>query len=140
MNNTFGKTHTYVCAHDDQSQMNNSDWLEGEKVFHVSPFMEREGQYRFRFNLINEKMGAWIDFYDGKGQKKLLTTLNGNFVNLDKNSCRKAFWHYPLITIKSILLIHWQAMKLFMKRTEYVPKPLQYEGKVTRCYTAKEKS
>lgn len=139
VNNTFGETHTYVCAHDDQSEIKGEDYLEGQKTFHVSPFMEREGSYKFKFNLPKNKMSAQINFYDSKHKKKLLTALNGDFVGLDVNSCRKAFWLYPLITIKSILLIHWQAVKLFVKGTEYVPKPLQYRDTVTRVRTMKEK-
>lgn len=136
VNNTFGETHTYICAHDDGHEITQDDYLEGQKVFHVSPFMEREGHYKFRFSQSNDKMGAWIDFYDEKSQKKLLTALNGKYVKMDQKSCGKAFWRYPLITIKSIFLIHYQAVKLFFKGTEYVPKPLQYKGKVTRAHTA----
>ena len=44
----------------------------------------------------------------------------------------------PTPTIKAVLLIHWQAVKLFMKRTEYVPKPMQNASKITLAHTHKE--
>jgi len=135
VNNTFGQTHTYICAHDDQREITQDDYMSGMKVFHVSPFLEREGSYKFRFSLKNDKVGAWIDYFDGGTQKKLLTALSGNLVELNKISCGRAFWRYPLITIKSILLIHWQAVKLFVKGCEYVPKPVQKQEKVTRAQT-----
>ena len=139
VNNTFGETHSYICAHDDQKEITGGDYLTGKKLFHVSPFMEREGHYKFRFNVTPEKMGAWIDFYDGAGQKKLVTALTGHFVDLSKKSCSRAFWRYPLITIKSIFLIHWQAVKLFFKRAEYVPKPIQYEERSSRVHSLRNK-
>lgn len=133
VNNTFGQTHSYICAHSDQSEITGDDFMEGQKVFHVSPFLEREGHYNFRFNLSADKMGAWINFFDAQNRKKLVTALSGHFTDFDQASCAKAFWRYPLITIKSILLIHWQAMKLFAKGFEYVPKPLQKKAKFTRA-------
>ncbi len=139
VNNTFGETHSYICAHDDQAEIRKDDILEGRKVFHVSPFLEREGHYKFRFSLLDSKMGAWIDFYDGEGHKKLVTALSGSFENLSLQSCRRAFWKYPLVTLKSISLIHWQALKLLFKRAKYVPKPLQEDIKVTIAGTQNRK-
>lgn len=139
VNNTFGETHTYVCVHDDGRVISNDDYLMGSKVFHVSPFMEREGHYTFRFSQSDDKIGARIDFFDAEGKKKLITALSGHFSKMDENACSKAFWRYPLVTMRSIFLIHYQAMKLFLKGTEYVPKPLQRKDKVTRAHTEKEK-
>jgi DUF1365 family protein len=138
VNNTFGETHSYICAHEDQREITQDDILTGQKAFHVSPFLEREGNYKFRFALKNNKMGAWIDFFDASYKKKLLTSLNGKFEALNKTNSSKAFWRYPLVTLKAIYLIHWQAVKLFFKGTEYVPKPLQLKNKATRTETKKK--
>ena len=132
VNNTFGETHSYICVHDDQREITQDDVITGQKVFHVSPFLEREGHYEFRFALKDDKMGAWIDFYDEKAQKKLITALNGKFAPLTQSYAFRAFWRYPLVTFKAIFLIHWQAVKLFVKGTEYVPRPLQNKDKVTK--------
>lgn len=132
VNNTFGETHSYICALEDQREITQNDILTGKKVFHVSPFLEREGSYKFRFALQQDKMGSWINFYDAKNRKKLLTSLNGNFTDLSKTAVLKAFWGYPLVTLKAIGLIHWQAVKLFLKKAEYVPKPVQLKDKITR--------
>ena len=42
VNNTFGETHNYFCAHSDQRVILPTDTLVGEKVFHVSPFLNAE--------------------------------------------------------------------------------------------------
>lgn len=138
VNNTFGETHSYICAHEDQSEITRDGFIAGQKVFHVSPFLEREGRYDFRFHLEQEKMGAWIDFFDKSGQKKLVTVLSGDFKDFNENNAGRAFWRYPLITIKSILLIHWQAVKLFVKGCEYVPKPVQKADKTSPATTKKD--
>ncbi len=139
VNNTFGETHSYICAHNDQSEIGKDDILEGQKVFHVSPFLEREGHYKFRFSLPKSKMGAWIDYYDESKRKKLVTALSGDFIDLSVTSCGRAFWRYPLVTIKSISLIHWQALKLLFRRATYVSKPLQKDVRVTTAKTSNRK-
>lgn len=131
VHNTFGEQHTYLCARPDHAPVGADDWLEAQKLFHVSPFLEREGNYRFRFSLQENKLGIWIDYFDKENNKQLLTSLTGSLTPLTKQSLRKAFWSHPLVTLKTILLIHWQALKLVKKRIRYIPKPRQYEEKIS---------
>lgn len=130
VNNTFGETHTYIC-HNNGGEISSEQYLQAEKVFHVSPFLEREGYYKFRFDVREEKLGIWIDFYDKEGNKKLITSLIGNFIDLNKSNLSKVFWKHPLVTLKTIFLIHYQAIKLVIKGIKYVPKPKQLAKKVT---------
>lgn len=131
VNNTFGETHSYLCAHHDHRVITNDDWLEGKKLFHVSPFMQRKGLYKFRFAFNGDKAGIWIDYYDEERRKKLLTAVTGKYVEFNEKNLRRAFWKYPLITLKTIMLIHWQALKLMAKRIQYVPKPVQKNEKIS---------
>ena len=131
VNNTFGETHSYLCAHPDGRPIGKDDWMSAQKLFHVSPFLVREGSYRFRFDLAGDKTGIWIDYYDASGQKQLLTALTGKCVALTRHSLRKAFWGYPLVTLRAIFLIHWQALKLVAKGIKYIPKPLQKKEKIS---------
>jgi len=137
VHNTFGEQHTYVCAREDRKPISTDDWLEAEKLFHVSPFMERNGHYKFRFAWLEEQLGIWIDFYDKAQHKQLLTALSGKFIALSNRSLKSAFLSHPLVTIKTIALIHWQAVKLFSKGIRYVVKPEQLDGKqvsITQAY------
>lgn len=131
VNNTFGERHTYLCAHDDHRPITGQDKLKGEKVFHVSPLLKREGYYEFRFDARNDKFKVGIDFYDGAGQKKLVTSLSGKFELMEKGALRKAFWAYPLVTFKAITLIHWQAFKLLVKGIRYISRPPQKPQRVS---------
>ena len=131
VHNTFGEQHSYLCALPDHRVITGEDWLRADKVFHVSPFLERHGEYTFRFDLRDDKMGIWIDFYDHDKKKQLITSLIGNFSPLDSQSLRKAFWRHPLVTLKTISLIHWQAFMLIIKGIRIITKPLQKQEKIT---------
>ena len=131
VHNTFGERHTYICAHDDHRRIEPDDILTAEKVFHVSPLLKREGHYTFRFLHHDNHFGAWIDYYDGNGAKQLVTYLKGHIDIMNKQSLRSVFWGYPLVTIKAISLIHWQAVKLLLKGVQYIKRPPQMLEKVS---------
>jgi DUF1365 family protein len=131
VNNTFGETHSYLCAHEDHRIIETDDWLKADKLFHVSPFLKREGVYHFRFSTRGNTLGIWIDFYDAQGNKQLTTALTGTMQPLKKSTLRRAFWRHPLLTFKTIALIHWQAIKLLSKGIKYIRKPTQKDEKLS---------
>jgi DUF1365 family protein len=131
VHNTFGERHTYVCARDDRGVLSADDVLRGEKAFHVSPFLERMGDYTFRFDVDEARFAVWIDYFDGEGRKQLLTALGGKIVPLTAAGLRNLSWRYPLVTMRAVFFIHWQALKLVVKGVTYVPKPLQNNDKFT---------
>jgi len=123
VNNTFGESHSYVCAHSGGDVIHNDDWLEAKKLFHVSPFLEREGHYQFRFSYKQGHFGAWIDYYDATNNKTLLTSMVGEHEPLTKVKLYKQSMVCPLVTFKVVFLIHLQAIKLLLKGIKYVAKP-----------------
>lgn len=126
VSNTFSERHNYLVAHADQRPIEPDEWLECEKVFYVSPFLNVEGKYLFRFNYSNDSVGVWINYFTQKG-KVLETFVGGPRVDLNVSSLRKVFFAFPLVTLKVIGLIHYQAIKLWIKKIKYVvrPKPPQ---------------
>ncbi len=135
VNNTFGETHSYLCAPTQGETINNEEWLEAEKLFHVSPFLEREGRYKFRFNIHESALNIAIDFHDKSGNKKLVTTLTGKLVPLNAKNLKQAFWKHPLVTMTAVIRIHWQAIKLVLKGIKYRPKPKQLDIKQSHNVT-----
>lgn len=135
VHNTFGEQHTYLCANSDRRPITADLWLESEKVFHVSPFLQRNGTYKFRFDLKNDKLGIWIDYYDVDAKKQLITSLTGSLIPLTAKSLSLAFWLHPLVTLKAITLIHWQALRLMIKGIRYIAKPLQIPQKSSATAT-----
>lgn len=130
VHNTFGEQHSYLCANLDLRPIEAHQWLGADKAFHVSPFLERSGAYRFRFDLKEEALGIFIEYDDETGQTCLVTSLVGSFAPLTARTLRRAFWRCPLVTVKAIALIHWQAIKLVMKGVRMRAKPPQLGKRV----------
>lgn len=131
VNNTFGDHHSYLCVHDDQRVIAPDDILRSDKVFHVSPFMKVDGHYTFRFAFKPDKLGIWIDYFDRDGLL-LSTSITGTRSAMTAASLRRAFFTHPLLTLKVVALIHWQAIKLFIKGVRYVPRPQPPDREVSR--------
>lgn len=136
VNNTFGETHSYLCAHADGRPIEGDDILIAEKLFHVSPFLPREGEYRFRVRFSpDESFGVWIDYYAADGRKQLLTAMTGRLSPLTRGNMWRHFFSHPLLTLKVISLIHAQAFKLFIKGIRYVPQPRQKDTRLSQNKT-----
>lgn len=131
VNNTFKETHSYVLSKQDGSPITSDDWLTTSKDFHVSPFLPVEGSYRFRFAVREEKLGLWIDHYNAQGELTLLTSLVGRMEPLTRRALWRAFFAVPLVTLKVIGLIHFEAIRLTIKKIRYINKPPQKEHRVT---------
>ena len=119
VNNTFGERHCYLL---DAPRYGVEQGA--AKVFHVSPFCPVEGGYRFRFMVdpARQRTVGRIDFDDASGPL-IQTSVSGNLVPLDAHSMRRALWRYPAMTLGVVLRIHWQAIRLFVKRTPFFTKP-----------------
>lgn len=139
VNNTFGERHTYICMNSDLSVIQPNDVITAEKLFHVSPFLNREGYYQFRFSFDQRQFRALIDYYNDQDQKVLLTSVGGYFEKLSSGNIMKAFLRYPLLTFRVVYLIHWQALKVFIKGIKYVPKPKQKEILISQSLSSKDK-
>jgi len=107
--NTFGGRHSYLIPVDGAEVDQTAD-----KAFHVSPFNEMDQQYRFHLNAPGDYLRVFIQTGDKDGP-----VLNAAFAGArEKLSDRKLvslFFRYPLMTVKVILGIHWEAVKLLAK-------------------------
>jgi uncharacterized protein len=126
VNNTFGERHCYLL---DQPAFGAEQTA--SKVFHVSPFCETQGNYRFRFVNAGLKTLARVDYDDETGPL-LETSVSGELEPINPKSIRKALWRYPAMTFGVVARIHWQAFKLWRKRVAFVSKPIPPTTFVTR--------
>lgn len=131
VHNTFGEQHTYLCAPQDRRVITGAGSLFAEKLFHVSPFLKREGDYEFKFDIEGDQFSVVINFRNEAGHKQLVTSLVGTLQPLSKTSLRFVFWRYPLVTFKAVAMIHWHALKLVAKRIKYIAKPIQKDQKTS---------
>ena len=121
VNNTFGERHCYLL---DAPRMGAE--LAAAKVFHVSPFCSVEGGYRFRFLRTQqgdaERTVVRIDYDDAAGAL-LHTSVSGTLEPVTAAAIRQALWRYPAMTLGVMARIHWQALKLWLKRVQFFRKP-----------------
>jgi DUF1365 family protein len=122
VNNTFGERHCYLCFHDDHRPIAPQDSLRTRKVFHVSPFIDVKGEYRFRFSAAPDRIAIAIDLFDDDGLL-LSTTIGGALRPFTTWRLLRALLINPLLPFKVVGLIHYQALKLWIKRTRLFDKP-----------------
>lgn len=122
VNNTFGESHTYVL-----NQKPNERTYYLPKEFHVSPFYDVKGEYEFDFT---KKDKVNINYYFD-GNLQLCTSLNGDEIKWTDWSLFKLFFRYPFYTFFILILIHVQALKLFLKKNKFYSKPLKASKELT---------
>ena len=134
VNNTFGERHCYLLA---GTGLRWGAELRASKVFHVSPFCAVEGGYVFRFLRSDgadgtpQRFVARIDHEDARGPL-LQTSVDGELEPLTPASARRAFFSVPLMTFGVVARIHWQALRLWLKRVPFFTKPQAPERFTTR--------
>jgi len=132
VNNTFGERHCYLLDRPSGGRFWGAQ-LTAAKVFHVSPFCNVEGGYRFRFMMDADRRRtvARIDYDDASGPL-LLTSVSGSLEPVAAASMRRALWRHPAMTLALIGRIHWQAIRLWLKRVRFIGKPGAPDVFVTR--------
>ncbi|RZI83805.1 MAG: DUF1365 domain-containing protein [Rubrivivax sp.] len=127
VNNTFGERHGYLL-HGPALAWGRD--IAADKVFHVSPFCEVTGQYRFRFMRAGERIVVRVDHDDEQGPV-LQTSWSGRLEPLTHRSARRAFWGWPLMTVTVVARIHWQALRVWIKGVPLRTKPAPPSDLVT---------
>lgn len=123
VSNTFGERHNYLVRHDDLRAIVAGDELRATKVFHVSPFFPVQGEYRFRFEGRGAVHAVAIDYWDG-GVCQLSTRVSGRAEPLSGAAMSKWLLRYPFMTLGVVARIHWQALRLALRRVSFYRKPL----------------
>ncbi len=123
VNNTFGESHCYLLDRLEH-RANGSVRAHTAKRFHVSPFLPVEGlAYRFTFVSRAEAITAHMDVFDADG-KVLDATQSGTRVELTSRSLARTLLTHPLMTLRTVVLIHLQALRLVSKRVPFFRKPV----------------
>ncbi|MEO9823357.1 MAG: DUF1365 domain-containing protein [Paracoccaceae bacterium] len=130
VSNTYGDRHSYLCHHDDLREITREDFIGARKIFHVSPFQPVEGDYTFRFDISDERIGIWIDYKTGNGS--LLATLTGKRKPLTNAAILRAMLRRPFGSRRVLGLIHWQALKLWWKGAPFRARPEPPSQEVSR--------
>lgn len=118
VHNTFGDAHAYVARVEGDAPWHHS----ADKVFHVSPFFDVAGRYDFTLRNLGDTFSMSIlktraqgpDFYAG---------MQLSARPLTSGALAKLFASQPFSTLKTILAIHGEALRLVFKGARYHPRP-----------------
>ena len=120
--NTFGDKHGYLIEVPSDHAADAAIGHACAKAFHVSPFLPIAGDYHFRLKQPGERLAIQIRHVID-GTEVLLATHRAERRPLTDVSLLRSVIRHPLMTVKVIAGIHWEALLLWLKRARYHPRP-----------------
>lgn len=120
--NTFGERHTYVAPIRPGELGPEGVKQSRNKLFYVSPFMDMSMRYHFRISPPGETLRVRILETDVDGPI-LSATFSGRTARLTTGSLLAAVVRAPLLGLKVVGGIHWEAAKLWFKGARYHTRP-----------------
>ncbi len=132
--NTFGEQHGYVLEAPAERANDRPGALIRQGVakrFHVSPFMDVAGGYRFTVATPGEKLAVSIRYQDDDGRDLLIATHTGRGAPFGDKALLRALARHPGMAAKVMLGIHWEALKLWIKGAKFHRKPAPPNAEVS---------
>ncbi|RWR44733.1 DUF1365 domain-containing protein [Sinirhodobacter ferrireducens] len=130
VNNTFGQRHSYLLAPPDGAPITAATRLSARKVFHVSPFQDVAGEYRFRFALRPDSLSILIAQIDGEAGVE--TAMTGALRPLTTKAIVAGALRRPGGALRVIAQIYWHALRLKLKGAAYRPLPPAPHEEISR--------
>lgn len=127
VNNTFGERLPYVLLPASGDAANGRTVFETNKRLHVSPFMPMDQSYTWWFSEPEDKLSVRMDVHE-IGSLDFHATLTARRVPLTARTLRAVLVRYPMMPARVLGLIHWQAVRLWLKRTRVYRKPPYMPG------------
>ncbi len=118
VNNTFGESHLYVLR-DPVSTAAGRLTFRTQKVFHVSPFFDRRGEYSFVFYNQPESVHISVNLFK-EGRPAILTDWKGKAVSFTSGNLFSVLGKFPLSIFLTVPRIHLHAAKLYFQKKRLV--------------------
>ena len=126
-NTPWGERHCYVldgaCA---REAAGIRQWRTAKRM-HVSPFMPMDLEYDWRLSVPAERLHVHMRCVR-EGRALFDATLALGRRPLRGAEMAATLWRFPWMTARVVLAIHWQALRLWLKRVAYYPHPAARSG------------
>ncbi|MFA5185245.1 MAG: DUF1365 domain-containing protein [Patescibacteria group bacterium] len=116
VNNTFGDQKMYFVPIDDpQKEIFTSVQ---RKNYYISPFTQFDNDLSWNFSLPQDKVHVKIESLK-KGKIEVKAVFNGKRHEITDGFLLSLCFRYPLLTLMIIFRIHYQALKLYLKKVRF---------------------
>jgi DUF1365 family protein len=129
VHNTFGERHCYLIPTESNVESNEAPVRQAcEKAFHVSPFICMQATYRFqilppsRESKTGDRLAIVINETDSEGPL-LDASFVASRVPLSDGKLLSLLARHPLMGLKVIGGIHWEALRLWLKGIALTNRP-----------------
>ncbi|MDX1516399.1 MAG: DUF1365 domain-containing protein [Woeseiaceae bacterium] len=110
----WGERDTYVLSAAEARRRGRTKWFRDKKKMHVSPFMPMDMVYDWCFTDPGQRLTVYTA--NSKNNKRIFdASLNLKRTEIDGASLARVLTMYPLMTLKVIAAIHWEALRLWLK-------------------------
>lgn len=117
-NTPWKERHAYVLPVDTGESTNAGVRFRFAKNFHVSPFMPMHMAYDWRFSIPGERLA--VHMINRQGETPLFdATLDLRRREIGRRTLAVALAAYPLMTVKVVAAIYWNALRLWIKGTPF---------------------
>ncbi len=120
INNTFGESYAYLLRGGARADVLRTHPI--PKVFHISPFISMEPSYVWTLTTPGETLRVHIDEHQD-GEKFFEAFFAARRRPFTASSLAGALLRHPLMPLRVIAYIHWQALRLYLKRLTVFHKP-----------------
>ncbi|EJN00549.1 DUF1365 family protein [Phyllobacterium sp. YR531] len=122
VNNTFGQRHSYIFPLGHGVDVAGPLHQQCNKEFYVSPFLEMELGYDFTITQPGSDASIVINARDDEGLI-IATAFTGKRLAFGDRALSRLIFAYPLLTLKVIFGIHWEALRLWIKGVRLTIRP-----------------
>jgi DUF1365 family protein len=116
--NTFGERKLFLLPLKQDPQRAHRFGVRVPKQYYVSPFSELDISFDFDCLRPAQTLQVRIEDWDAQG-KLLMSHLRGRRVPLTDYQLARFAVKFPALTLKVITLIHWHALRLWLKRVPW---------------------
>jgi uncharacterized protein len=128
VHNTFRQRYSYLIAVEPSASSEITQRC--EKRFYVSPFLKMDLNYEF--SVVEPLANVRLAVRASDGDQLILTaTLSGRRTELTDANLIKVFFTHPLLTLKVIAAIHWEAVRLWSKGIQLIVRPEPPASQIT---------